>query len=415
MSRGFDGYEVEVEGARGGVPYGGPAMRRSSVTGRLLVRCVTEHDWSVPLPAAVQLAEHVDLEAVACASRFHGVTGCVYRSLLPADATPGAGTLAGHYRQAVDRHVRALGDLARLSAALDGHGVPWLVLKGPVLSEAIYPRSDLRSYNDLDVLVAGRDLGAALAAAELAGGRVVYRNWPLLRELRVGEILLRLHHGTLLDLHWHLLNTADSRRTFDVPMAEIMERARPVPLGSVDAATLDPTDTLLHLGLHGSLSGGNRLVWLKDVERAIAVEPPSWDEVVTRARSWGIGPAVALAVGRSRTVLGAAVPAGVPEALAQGRAWLALAGVADRLSPPAQATGNRSPARVVSRSSRRDTASSVAELARRLLAALTGPGRFSRAPAEPDVDPDNPRSAHHVRGTPSDRQAFLDAVADEAQ
>lgn len=389
-------------------------MRRASAVGRLLVRCVTEHDWSVPLPEAVHLAESLDLAAVAAAARFHGVTGCVYRSLQPETSTPGAAVLVEDYRSDVDRHLRALGDLARLGRALDDRGIDWLVVKGPVLAEVVYPRSDLRGYNDLDVVIRGHDMAEALAAVEGTGGHLVDRNWPLLNRLQIGELLLRLHHGTLLDLHWHLLNEATTRRVFSVPMADLTARARPVRLGTVSARTLDATDTLLHLGFHGSLSGGDRLVWLKDVERAVAANPPDWDALVARARAWGVGPPVALALARSRALLGAAVPDGLPETLAQGRAWLTLAAAADRLSPPARASGNRSPSRIVSRAARRDGASSAAELARRLVRAASQRGRLSATPPTPDTDPDSPGSAHHPLGTAADRQAFLDAVADDA-
>ena len=386
-------------------------MGHSPAVGRLLVRCVTEHDWRVGLQEAVDAAGSLDLAAVTDAARFHGVTGCVYRSLQPLDGRPGASGLVAAYHEAVGHHVRALGDLAALGRALDAAGVGWLVVKGPVLAEVVYPRSDLRSYTDLDVLVAGRDLGAALSAVEAAGGELLDRNWPLLRELGVGELLARLRHGTLLDLHWHLLGAPSERRRFCVPLTELRERAGPVRLGTVDARTLDPVDTLLHLGLHASLSGGNRLVWLKDVERAVANAPPAWDEVVARARAWGVGPPVAIALARSAAVLGAAVPPGVPAAVAGGRAWPALAALADRLSPPMRASGNRSPSRVVSRAASRDTVTSAAELARRLVSAAANDSRFARTPPAPHTDEESPASPRHPRGTEADRQAFLDAVA----
>lgn len=386
-------------------------MRQSSAIGRLLVRCVTEHDWSVARPDAVEAASKVDLAAVIAAARFHGVVGCVHRSLVPAADRPGAAELVAAYHEGVDRHLRTLGDLAGLGRALDDAGVGWLVLKGPVLSEVVYPRADLRFYNDLDVLVRGRDLGVALSAVEAAGGELVDRNWPLLRELRVVEMLVRLRHGTLLDLHWHLLGDPEVRRRFAVPLGEIRERSRPVRLGTVDARTLDPVDTLLHLGLHATLSGGNRLVWLKDVERAVAAASPDWDEVAARARQWGAGPPVAVALARSAGVLAASVPTGVPEAVAGSRSWLVVAAAADRLSPVDRAGGGRSPSRIVSRATRGDTRSSAAELARRLRSAVSGADRLARTPAAPDTDATSPRSARHPGGSAADRQAFLDAVA----
>lgn len=308
--------------------------------------------------------------------------------------------------------LRAMGDLAHLAPALDGLGIPWLVIKGPVLAETYFARPDLRCYNDLDVVVPGRALGAVLAATDGAGGRLLDRNWPRLRELEVSELLLRLGHGTLLDLHWQLFNYPAVRRKSGVSLAELLERARPVRLGGTAVLTLDPTDTLLHVAAHGTLSGGNRLVWLKDVERVVATDTPDWDEVVDRARSWRIGPAVALALTRASRVLGAAVPAGVPEAMAEGRAYLAAGAIADRVAPPARSTGARSIAQLVSRSARQDTTATAVEIARRLAAVITG-WRFSPGQPENDMDPASPRSPRHDTGSTADREAFLVAVRDE--
>ena len=71
----------------------------------------------------------------------------------------------------------------------------------------------------------------------------------------------------------------------------------------------------------GSLSGGHQLVWLTDIDRMIAAEPPQWDVLIRRARRYRVDLVAALQLERSRSVLGAAVPAGVVSALAGGRSW----------------------------------------------------------------------------------------------
>ncbi|HEX2701600.1 MAG TPA: nucleotidyltransferase family protein [Acidimicrobiales bacterium] len=385
-------------------------MRPATATARLLVRCVTEHDWAVAPDGVAELADRSGPGRVAAAAEFHGVDGCVHHSLAPVVDPTRFAALGGAHRRSIDRHVRALGDLAAAAPALDDLGVPWLVVKGPVLAEAFYPRPDLRSYSDLDVVVPASALGDVLAAVEGTGGRVLDRNWRLLRELEVGQILLRMRHGTLLDLHWQLFNTAAVRRSMRGSMAELFERARLVRVGANEVRTLDAVDTLLHLSIHGTLSGGHRLLWLKDVERAVASDGPAWDEVVRRARAWGAGPAVALALSRAARVVGAAVPPGVPEALAGGRSYLAVAAAADRLAPPERSRGKRSLSLMVSRSARADTASTAAELARRMAAAVTDKRRLSLEPPKTDMDPANPASPRYEQSSDADRRAFLEAI-----
>ena len=383
-------------------------MRPATATARLLVRCVTEHPWSAPPDGAAALAGVAGPGRIAAAARFHGVSGCVHHSLATLDGADRFAEVAADHAASIDLHLRAMGDLARLAPALDALGVPWLVVKGPVLAEEYYPRPDLRTYGDLDVVVPGSALGDVLDAVEGTGAHLLDRNWPLLRELRVGELLLRLRHGTLLDLHWHLFSQAAVRRATRAPLGGFLERARPVVLGGTRVSTLDPTDTLLHVGAHGTLSGGHRLVWLKDLERVVAAPAPQWDEAVARARALGIGPAVALALVRARRLLGAPVPPGVPEAMAGGRAFLVAGRLADRLAPPARTGGNRSIAQLVSRSARADTAATAAEVRRRVTAAVAGKGRYSLAPPLNDMDPASERSPRHDAGRPDEREAFLD-------
>ncbi|MGH9181205.1 MAG: nucleotidyltransferase family protein, partial [Acidimicrobiales bacterium] len=375
-------------------------MSQATTVGRLLVRCVREHDWTAPAVGVESLAARVPQGAVAVAADYHGVAGCVYRSLPPSSRLRSPALEAAHLRR-LDLHVRALGDLAHLAPRLDGLGARWLVIKGPVLAETAYARPDLRGYNDLDVVVDPRRLREVLAVIEDSGGRVLDGNWRLLRTVQAGEMLLRLRHGTLLDLHWHLLNQATVRDSFTIPMPEVMDRGRPVRIGGTSVRTLDPVDTLLHLGLHGCLSGGDRLVWLKDVERAIAAGPVRWDEVVARARQWGVGVAVALTLDRSRRVLGASVPEDVVPLLAGGRAWTALATVMDRFSPVAESVGNRSFSRMASRSTRAGLGASARELTRHIAEATRGMN-LSRRPHETDMDPESPGSPRYP-GTAAER------------
>jgi len=388
-------------------------MNQRKLVGEILLRCVSEHDWGKPLDGMVDAIRHLDVDALTKAAAFHGVTGCVYRSLhslLP----PGQGaTLAAQYRQSVGTHLQTLASLADLAPVLGALDSPWLVVKGPVLAEAVYPRPDLRSYNDLDVVVPAASLGQVLEAVEASGGSLLDVNWPLLSHLNVAELLLRLPGGTLLDLHWHLVNDVGPRRAFRIPMAELIERSRPVTVGRTEVMTLDATDTVLHLCVHGCLSGGNRLVWLKDVERALAHDPPDWEEIVARARAWRVTLPVALTLARARATLGAGVPEGVTEALTSDRrVWRKIASTADRVSPIDRSVGKRSIGRMVSRSTRDAAASSLRELADHIVKGMRSP--LATTQDTPDMDPASVQSARCSSGTPSDRRAFLSAAIEGA-
>jgi hypothetical protein len=69
-------------------------------------------------------------------------------------------------------------------------------------------------------------------------------------------------------------------------MDELFERRRTVRVGGIDVATLDAVDGLLDRCLHGSLSCGDQLVSLKDLDQMVESEPTDWDELIRRARRY---------------------------------------------------------------------------------------------------------------------------------
>ena len=362
---------------------------------------------------ALSMVRDVDLAGLAAAASTHGIAGYVRSAvggstLLPPDE---AAALEDGYRGALATHLRTVGELGTLRPALDEIG-PWLVVKGPVLAETVHARPDLRGYGDLDVLVRPSALGDALEALEAAGAEILDRNWTLLaRELR-GEVHARLRHGTTLDLHWHLLNERTSREAFRLPVTEMLERRRTVSVGPLKVPTLDAEDTLLHLGLHTLLSGGHRLVWFKDVERAVAQRAHDWDELIRRARAWRVDLVVGMALERARTTAGAAVPAEVISALARSRSWRALAGAAAWLAPVERQSGRGSVTRMLSRSTRDTAGSSFAVLARKAMQQARRRERLVDRARDAN-DAANPGSMLHASGDRATRESFLAAVSRE--
>jgi hypothetical protein len=264
------------------------------------------------IPAA-QLVE------MAC---HHRVPGVVYRSLADLGIEDEGYTgLRIAYQMASLAHGRCLLEVAALTDILGELEQPWLVVKGPVLAEVGYGDPGARLYEDLDLVVAASDLARALSLIGSAGGHEEDLNWPMMLQLRRAEIPVTLPSGMLGDLHWHLLVTPNTRDRFHISMPELLERRRTVRVGGSEVTTLDTIDGLIYLCLHGSLSGGHQLVWLKDIERMVANEPPDWDELVRRSRKAGTDLVLAMQLERARAVLGASVPPGVIEVLAGGRRW----------------------------------------------------------------------------------------------
>jgi hypothetical protein len=372
-------------------------MRRGRLAD-VLRASVVEHDWDAAPPGLADLVDGRSLAGLPQAAQHHGVAGCVHQSLRGLDGLEDAVRypLENLTHLATATHLKALGELAVLSDVLGG--IPWMVLKGPVLSETYYARPDLRGYGDLDILVPPRAFGAALSALETQGARVLDRNWTRIHAEMRAQVHLRLSFGTLADLHWHLVN--HDREPFAIRTDDLLGRARPVSLNGIEVLTLDPVDMLLHVALHACLGGGRRLVWLKDVERVIATDALPWDAVVARALDWGAGDAVATVLARARRTLGADVPNAVLRELAR-RPRRVVTRTVDRLWPAERSAGRAaSPAELVARTAGRGGATAVGQLVRG--ARLRLAGRPARA-----------RHGHLMfapSGGAGEREAYLAAV-----
>lgn len=331
-------------------------------------------------------------------AEYHRVAGLAYEVLRDLQATPSSllAELATRYAEAVANHMRALWALRLVRDVHRTVGCRWAVFKGPVAVETLYGGvPGRRQYLDLDVLVEPSALGDVLAQFEQVDGRVLDRNWVGMRRSMRGELHIALPVDVPIDLHWNLIDMHRRRMLLDTN--EILDRARPVEIGGLTVPTLDAVDGTIHLAFHAAYSGGDRLLWLKDVERAADVWRPDWDEVVQRAERANIGRAVGLILERSRRVLGAEIPEHIGMTLV-GRPMLRIVDAIDRVSPWQYGFGRlTAPTRLLSRS---------------IGHGIWGGAGWILSRAIRNLDPwqEQRTSTFTPRGGEADRQAFITEV-----
>ncbi|HYW29476.1 MAG TPA: nucleotidyltransferase family protein [Gaiellales bacterium] len=338
-------------------------MKQSEVF-ELLRRCAVEHDWTRPPDGIRELVRRAGASQVGNAAAEHGVTNILYlatRGLEELDAELRS-LLGTVYHLNLTHHMKVIGELTAMSAALDEARIPFMVVKGPVLAEVVYPRNDLRAYGDLDLVIPRASFGDAITVLLESGCDMVDRNWRVIRREMRGQLHMTARFGTSVDVHWHLLNRSAVRRSFDVDMDALFARARSVSLDGPTVLTLDSPDTLLQLALHAALSGGSKLAWLKDIDRAAADPGLDWDEVVRRAETWRVGPVAAVSLRRSAQLLNAPVPEEVLERLAASRVWQGIIRGSERLSPAGRPPNQPSLSRSVTRATRDSLATSLRAL-----------------------------------------------------
>ena len=335
------------------------------------------------------------LERLPAAAAFHRTVGFVFDEIGSELPSKTAGELEHLQREERARHLIVSGTLRRVRECLLGAGVPFLVVKGPVLAALAYSSPRLRSYRDLDLIVPRSRFADALQAFESEGANVIDPNWRYLFDEVAGEVELT----TGVDLHWHFLFSESVRRATKVRMEEIFERARRATVGGMEILTPDAPDTLIHLALHACKEGGDRLIWLKDIEQAVLNDKPPWRDVVDRALDWRVNLFVGAILLRARRVLHAPVPDEVLGALIPNRPWRRLLHSLDVLFPIDIWTGCETPATIAVRATRADAPRTLEFIGR---AALSRARNGVRSGARP---------AGRFTATAEARTAFLDRIA----
>jgi hypothetical protein len=181
--------------------------------------------------------------------------------------------------QRVGRALRVLAD-----ASVEG-----LVLKGVALALLVYPDAGLRPMQDCDVLIRPGQTGRALRALGAAGWTPEV-DLPSNFARRHQEIDVFDADGNVIDLHWHvsqwLVRPGDEWRSDD----EFWARSVPLEVAGVRARALDPTDTLLHVLVHGARNGWRDAPqWVVDaVMLHRRWSPIEWDRIADLARDRGV-------------------------------------------------------------------------------------------------------------------------------
>lgn len=364
---------------------------------RILRACLTDPAGG-SARALADAAPAGGLETLPVLASFHRVVGPVLATL--GDVVP-PGVSAALVRLQRDEQARKLiatANLRRSDELLGRLGVPFLVVKGPVLAGVIYDSPRLRFYRDLDLFVPRRSFGRALGVFEQNGAEVVDANWPYFLEHLAGQLDL----STNVDLHWHFLYFESMRRATRVSMEDVFERARQVSVDGLTVSTPDAADTLIHLAVHACLEGGGRLVWMKDIEQAVVNDRPSWDEVVKRAVDWRLNLLVGTMLLRSRQALSTPVPDEVLRQLVPNAGWRAFLRSLDNVFPITAWTRRETPATRVAEATQPEVTATLAVLA----SAAVRRGRAALPGFKPPVLPGRP-----VDDT---RAAYLDRVAREA-
>lgn len=231
------------------------------------------------------------------------------------------------YLRTYQRNLEFAEIIRRIQADLEAVGTEGVFLRGLVLAEGVYGNPALRWFSDIDLLVSRsqvlrttqvlKNMGGVPREGDLFDAYHLKHHFHIQRLLDGGK-------GATVELHWNL----DHHYTmFTIDIDGLIERSRTKQVGNAAIRILEPHDQLLGLCLHAvkhcpavrhyprSPLLARRVLldgWLTqivDLGMALARhEVFDWDELATRARSWGIEEVTYSALCAASTMLGARVP-----------------------------------------------------------------------------------------------------------
>jgi len=212
-----------------------------------------------------------------------------------------------------------LWELEAIGRALQGLGVPVVLLKGTAYLRTGLPPAAGRVFSDIDILVPKNRIedaeGALLGAGWISDERDAYNQMYYRQWMHEIPPLRHVHRQSVIDLH-HTIAPPTSR--FRVDGARLLERIRPIEEGSL-FFVLAPEDMVLHSAVHlfqeGEFDRGLRdLLDLRDLLKHFEKsEPDFWRTLVQRAKELGLQVPLHHALFHVQRLFGIAPPPGMAQ------------------------------------------------------------------------------------------------------
>ena len=207
--------------------------------------------------------------------------------------------------------------LAQMVGILRGRRVEVIVLKGPTVAHAVYPRPELRIYHDIDVLCRVGDYPALHEALTVAGykdaGTLEMRGTNEKLEKKPSRFESHSVRGfydptgdVKVEVHFDALQLG----LFDRNEEQFWRTSKTRDVGGAEIRVLASEHQFLHLALHAHRHCYSRLSWLIELDLIVRKDASiDWDRLVQVARAEGIGTALRHALDTAHAVLGTPIPA----------------------------------------------------------------------------------------------------------
>jgi hypothetical protein len=175
--------------------------------------------------------------------------------------------------------------LAETSSTFSDAGIAHRALKGPVVARTLYAETALRSFGDVDVLVAADQFDEAVALLVARGGRPRYQEPRTRFTSRFGKgVCVVTGDGLELDVHRVFVAgpfglAIDAQDLFADPCS--------ILVGGVQIPVPGPDLTFLHVCYHAALGDrAPRYTTLRDIAEFLCTPSVDVDHVLSLAKRW---------------------------------------------------------------------------------------------------------------------------------
>lgn len=178
---------------------------------------------------------------------------------------------AGEFRQEKLMQLEQVRRFLDVTEKLRQHNVPFICMKGPLLSYRIYRDPTIRISHDIDLLIDLEHLKRAIKVLEKEGYQLSPGSIWSEKKFRQQLLSQATHHVSLwqknrrhcVELHWTLTYKLSLTQQ---KLKEITrQNLTTIVLAGRSLTVLNPELELLYLIIHGARHGWSRLKWLTDI------------------------------------------------------------------------------------------------------------------------------------------------------
>lgn len=242
---------------------------------RLMLAVLAAEDDSIPCEIGDERTADMDWNQFLQFVNHHRVYPLIYAKLskLNEQRIPDyvMQEIRANYSRNTFKMLYLSSELDKIGKLFDSQNIRSLMLKGPVLAEALYGQFSLRTSKDLDVLLAIEDLEKAENILKELGYQTTSHSFPrILNDWKWKSHHISYFHAEReiqIELHWRLNPETGMEPSFE----ELWDRRNVGSLTNKHNPVyyLGTEDLFLYLISHGARHGWFRLRWLTDIDRML--------------------------------------------------------------------------------------------------------------------------------------------------